>query len=617
MTSLVAALLSVSLIGALPESAANEGELADLCARFSGHDQDGDGTPELGRLRLLGPTLGEGARVLILVEPRLVADDASLASIAPEIERLAADIAGEGWSAAIVEVELARRADRPHRDGLTLLALRSFLRGVHSEQGLAGVVLVGRFPDAFLVRTCNWRKHQALTLHKKTEAERSWDKVEFVRRVPEAVARRCDLVLADLDGHWEDLYVEPRVELRMVQAAFEGGVPKNGGLCTEIEIGRVAHEDFFHVNDGRLEVADAVVDGEARHWVILHDHDADLECSTEDRAFPNALSRPEIFVSRINAYGVALSPKESVVDKNGTRLLDDSGHPQTLEFAEGAEVPSWSNGIWEQDAALERDLLRSYFDRNHAFRTQSATDAFRPSSIACDLGSGYKLLCAASPDWAELDEPQFDIKGRPSLIDFMAWLQRPAVLRAIQAHSDPWGSVFAASTSEELNALFDDTPRGAPLSWTRKGSRLVPSLERACRGGKLDFFFLRGLHGTDIVPVQGSIILNTGCQGIAPPSAATLPYDAPNYGRRSGGNSLLFFAGGVAMMGRAKVFYDSPRGFGAALAEGGTVGHAWARYFNEETRSTWARAGGDIGRKRSYFWSVLGDWTLRLPVSDQ
>ena len=71
------------------------------------------------------------------------------------------------------------------------------------------------------------------------------------------------------------------------------------------------------------------------------------------------------------------------------------------------------------------------------------------------------------------------------------------------------------------------------------------------------------------------------------------------------------------MMGRAKVFYDSPRGFGAALAEGGTVGHAWARYFDEETRSTWARAGDDIGRKRSYFWSVLGDWTLRLPIDDQ
>ncbi|MFT5690343.1 MAG: hypothetical protein ACI8PQ_003198 [Planctomycetota bacterium] len=62
-----------------------------------------------------------------------------------------------------------------------------------------------------------------------------------------------------------------------------------------------------------------------------------------------------------------------------------------------------------------------------------------------------------------------------------------------------------------------------------------------------------------------------------------------------------------------------PRGFAEALAEalgaGETFGKAWSRYFEIESQAaSWGKAGGDIGRKRSYFWSVLGDWTLRLSM---
>ncbi len=68
------------------------------------------------------------------------------------------------------------------------------------------------------------------------------------------------------------------------------------------------------------------------------------------------------------------------------------------------------------------------------------------------------------------------------------------------------------------------------------------------------------------------------------------------------------------MVGRAKVFYDEPRGFCAALGEGRTFGAAWQRYFAIESVATdWREVGDDIGRKRSYFWSIVGDWTLRLP----
>jgi hypothetical protein len=81
------------------------------------------------------------------------------------------------------------------------------------------------------------------------------------------------------------------------------------------------------------------------------------------------------------------------------------------------------------------------------------------------------------------------------------------------------------------------------------------------------------------------------------------------------GESILFFGEGLALVGRSKVFYDEPREFAETLAKGESFGAAWARYFElESNASSFGKVGGDIGRKRSYFWSVLGDWTLTLQM---
>ena len=102
-------------------------------------------------------------------------------------------------------------------------------------------------------------------------------------------------------------------------------------------------------------------------------------------------------------------------------------------------------------------------------------------------------------------------------------------------------------------------------------------------------------------------------KAISPPGAERLAYDHPAYGVRQGAEALLFFGNGLALVGRSKVFYDEPRGFTDALREGATFGAAWARYFDVESRAgSWGEVGGDIGRKRAYFWSVLGDWSLKL-----
>jgi hypothetical protein len=617
--------ITIFLLGFSPSLVAQEAappRLTELCEQFTGFDQNGDGQVEITRLQVRAEISqmqdraepqAEAPRVLILCEARLLAPDSRVEaapSLAPELKRMVADLGEEGWAAALIEVELP--ASQAHRDGRVLLGLREFLRAVAKAGPLDGVILVGRFPDAFLVRTVNWRKNEALTLHKGKPEQRSWATTRFVRRVPEPVADRCDIVLADLDGNWEELYIGPRVKLPATYAVFEGAIPANGGLAVDVQSSGVAFEDCFHLPDGRLEISETSVDGETRYWVSLHDRDADLECAPSDSAFINRISQPDIFVSRIDAHGIALSPNAEIQDMHGKRLLDENGKPQSLEFADANSLPSWSGAIWSFDPQLERALLRDYFDRNHAYRSGAAELAFRPASIACELGSGYSVMKAAAPEWKGLSEEAADLRGKPTLVDFVAWLQLPAVLRTVRAHSDSWGSVFGKAPAAELDAVFASTERGAPLSWTPRGTQLIPSLRQAAGGGKLDFFLLRSLWQTELVSAQSALYLHTGCQGISPPGASTLAFDHPNYGRRGGGESLLFYGRGLAMLGRAKVFYDEPRGFAQELAAGRTIGHAWARYFDAEARVSWANAGGDIGRKRAYFWSVLGDWTLRL-----
>lgn len=566
------------------------------------------GQQEIESIQALGDPVGDGPLVLVLIEARLWQPLAGAPALGPALHRWQSDLAAEGWQSQAMTVDWA---DRPgHRDGRRLLALRQFLQGVAAEHELAGVILIGRFPDAFLVRSCNWRKSEALVLGRGTDHEKDWGKVSFVRRIPEPVAHRADIVLADLDGNWEARYIQPRLALASHWAVFPQGIGAEGGEAAAVEQGQVYFEDFFFIDDGLYEEAKTAA---GHPWVILDDRHANAECSDLDRQRKNPLALPEIAVSRLDAHGIAWSPNPAIRDREGRALLDAEGHVQALEFDPGQPLPSWDRALWVADPVLERELLLAYFERNHRYRTTAPGAAYRPASIACDLGSGYGVLKAASPDWHDLQENAADRHGRPDLMAFLDWLELPAVLRTVRAHSDPWGSVFASPDVTALDARFHQSRSGGPLCWTPDGTRLVPSLARAAGRGKLDFFLLRSLWPTEASTLQAAIYLHTGCHGISPPGAAALPFDHPDYGRRGGGEALLFYGGGVGMIGRAKVFYDEPRGFAAVLAEGGTLGDTWRHYFEVESQSSWAQAGGDIGRKRSYFWSLLGDWTLRLP----
>ncbi len=582
-----------------------------LCTEFSSFDRNGDGQVEITSLKLIASAGTSGSRVVMFVEPRLLQPLEGGIDLAPQLERWADDLAAEGHRAEVIAVELAK-CDF-HQDGQFILALRDLLRAIAKEGELEGVVLVGHFPDSSIVRTCNWRKNGDVALRRKTPEAKTYIGVRHLRRHPELVAKRADIVLADLDGRWEDVYVQPRTKLDSVMAVFDDRIPTRGGDCLDAEVGSTVYQDFFHISDGAVELSQRL---DAEGNVIgptlrIMDEVGNDECSDADGTLNNGLSQPDIFVSRLDARGVALSPRDDIAGVDGEKLLDENGKPQTIRFTSAEEVPKW-NRLWRHDPVLERRLLAEYFDRNHAYRRGEVEVAWRPSSIACDLGSGFRSMSRAATDWEAADHATADLRGRPNLVNFVEWMEYPAVLRTVRAHSDATTSRFRKAKPSQLDAALE----GTPWSWTQRDDRLEPSLASACGGGALNFYLMRSLWENGKVAPQPSFYHHTGCNAISPYGAESYPYDHPSYGARNGAEALLLYGNGLALVGRSKVYFDEPAGFAEALREGANYGKAWSEYFRIEANSAKPLPpGSNVGRKRAYYWSVLGDWTLRLATA--
>ncbi len=386
------------------------------------------------------------------------------------------------------------------------------------------MILIGRFPDAYLVRTCNWRRSGPVTLRRKQKSRQDYENVPYLRRVPEGVARRADIVLSDLDGRWEDVYVQPKTQLKATIAVFPDGVPPKEGLCADLERWHVAFADFFHIADGQLAVSEIrSPDGKLATSIRLADDDRDQECGPADRDQPNVLARPDIRISRLDARGVALRPRPDVVGVDGGRLLDERGKPRSVRFASKKEVPNWRDAIWEPDPRLERRLLAEYLTRNHAYRTRSARVAWRPASFACDLRSGYNEVSRAARDWEPVDRMRADIHGRPTLAQFVDWLQYPAVLRTLRAHSNAEGSQLRKGGLDVL----DERVGGQAWSWTPRGDRLDPSLSAACRSGMINWFLLRTLWENGAVAPNRLFIFTRAATASRPPARASFPTTIP------------------------------------------------------------------------------------------
>ena len=125
--------------------------------RYQNYDRNANGDPAIISLNFLNFELGSEEiphtvrMVLVLVEARLLSPLAGAEDLHSRLHRFKGDLRAEGLFSRAISVDLYQGAR--HQDGRTLLALRSFLREIwNTFPNFIGVVLVGSFPEATLVR---------------------------------------------------------------------------------------------------------------------------------------------------------------------------------------------------------------------------------------------------------------------------------------------------------------------------------------------------------------------------------------------------------------------------------------------------------------------------------
>ena len=583
--ALAAALLGLACW--LPGSA-HAADFQDIVAAHSYDDFDGDGVAEIESLAPLfadeagAETPTNAKLVLVLVEERLLntisGSAYTSADVLSRLDRLRSDMRAQGFYARGVR---ARVYSGPkHQDGKTVLALRGFLQATRaSYPSLQGVLLVGDFPEALVVRT----------LLRRFDDER-------LAVQPRVLARRADLVLADLDGRWHQIYHEAPTPVHELGALDVTAVPGNPGdwPCDGCRVRSADYfessqtfEDFFWVQDDIYFTQ--VVGGQLE--VTMAELRAGLELSAADHAEPNPIARPEIVVSRLNPRHVAVEPE--------ALFLDSTGRPRSVARSTG---PTWT-----RSAALERRLLIEYLDRNHRHRagtTQTLRTSamtfpeadFRLSEMSSFMqqaaGPGFTAPLATTTD--------------PSLLDYANWVRQSAVLKGILAHAERRVTAFGGGY--DVAAL--EQAAGAQIwHWVYQGGSWVPSLSDLGTNASVKLHYSMWRNG--VLGTRGAFYIHAGCDTLSPQDAETRRYSDPGYGIEQNGEGMLFFLNGLAYLGRSKDFNDKPFGATAELAEDAErpFGAGWLAQFDvadDDTSLT------DVGRKRSYSWNLLGDWTLTL-----
>ena len=539
---------------------------------------------------------GKGT-VLVIVESRLLEPLTGARALDRALETFVADLSREGYHAFALEAKL--EPGQRKQSGLTVLALRRCLQSIfRADVGLKGVILVGRFPAASIVRQDYWEKDGEVVLHAGTENEKKFNTVHWLVSGPELVSSVADIVLADMDGNWEKLYQRSERKLPYVVAVFPS---KDITMATEDwETGTRTYRDYFLVQDGDYRIK---TKGEVIR--VSHVGPVDNECTDDDRSLPNPLARPEIAVSRLDASMVALCPNPHLRSSDGHPLVSGDGRPVEAQFEEG-KVPSLARQ-WTPDPYLEREVLYAYFERNHRYRTKGVGNAARAACYSTEWGSSVPEMMSAVPGW---DKKQHDdlVGHHLSVNDWVKWMKRPALFRAIKAHSSPWGADYGKSPDPE--ELLREVG-GVSWAWEQQGNRLVPA---AFIGGTGGFALYYTMYRNRVLPDTPNMFLFTGCEGITPGGYDFLPYGNDDYGKFQSAQALMMYCNGLVLIGRGKVFNDEPAELAKVLGEGGTWGDAWMHYFavdganGEENRDNTTR----IRRKKAYFWALLGDWTLRL-----
>ncbi len=468
---------------------------------------------------------------------------------------------------------------------------------------MEGAVLVGSFPEATLVRRWLWKKTGGKN---DTINGVNIKDDEYLRVIPEMVSHRADLVLADLDGNWEDIYVKGPTAIESLKArpADSNNWYKNGWTRFNLsEVGTKTFEDFFFIQDDRYRKWSGNTPN--RFWVHLTTAQQHPEISPNHAEQNNPIARPDIQVSRINPLHIAVNPDPTITDANGKGFLNAAGRPQSLTGNHAVQ--------WVRDPALERELLIKYFERNHTFRVGGENHlVFRGGAISYPEDDFKVQNLATYVDKARSDfATVLKAPKNPNLLDYVNFYKQPAVLRAVTAHSNAWNTVF--DNDQNLNAL--ETAVGNRLfrwKYSPVTNQTTPSLKD--QSSHADLYLHRSMYEAGVLSKSSAnLIIHNGCETVTPQSGGKVRYNAPNYGKFQNGEGQLFYLNGLALLGRAKVFYDSPRGLEEAFdgRPRAHFGDLWRRYFTKESQDA-GLPTNVAGNKRTYNWSVLGDWSVRL-----
>jgi hypothetical protein len=207
------------------------------------------------------------------------------------------------------------------------------------------------------------------------------------------------------------------------------------------------------------------------------------------------------------------------------------------------------------------------------------------------------------------------------MAEYINWLKEPAVMRGIAAHSDQIGSGYKASNAWLVDAMVG----GKPWFWKSiteaNGTRyLEPTIGER---GVADFHLYRTLWENRIFESMSTgqaFYIHDGCSvNLTPESIA---YSVTNYAPKQHAESMHFYANGHGMLARAKVFNDTPKNFTETVVRDKRFAAGLRGYFqadsadpnlNPHTAPDWAnRRTRTLQRKRTYFWGLLGDPTLRI-----
>lgn len=597
---------------------------AEAISRYNGYDYDGDGVREIESLSNLAwssttpPNTGAPkGMVVIFVDPRVLAGSSqySPAYVQLMLDLWAGDLRNEGFDPRIVRTQVRRNPNYP--DGPTVLSMRRFLRDLRSHFNLSGAILVGDFPEAKILRSTLVRGE--IRGDGTTIGGTFVNNVDTLHLNAELVALRTDLVLSDLDGNWESIY-RPTMTYRNVTlvpdnvAVSDPSWPQAyaGYYGSRFSSTYQSFKDVFFVRD---ETA-AAYDIFGMFISVEAGNEPGPELTVNDRALTNPIARPEIHVSRINARHVGRKPVSSAA----ISLLDANGVPRAVP-ASYTEL----NERWVDDTNTEIRVLMDYFQRNRAFRHGSdnalpfRTAVIRSPDVRLADPTEYNTrLRTAHPSLANTAPV---IADRQSLIGYLDWLEQPAVLRGIVSHASSMTSLFSddsvpAATSEEVLAKA-----GTPWHWERQGAELVPSWG-VMSSGRMELY--RALWENGKLAGKGQrFYVHNGCEVNSPANGSTMSYTSSSYAEGQNAESQLFFTNGLAVLSRAKVFFDKPDRMGDSIAQKGFFGAALHGYFADDaaesglaplpwTATGMQRRGRTLDRKKTYFWSVIGDYTLRM-----